>query len=397
MKVMTASGKRLEENKSHIDDNADVMPREIWNLPPGVVQIVAGYAWKYPIEKPTLFSGIPTTDLTKILFLVEHAGSRDEFKFYATRLIQREIAANYAKEKKEDKKNELIDTIFTIAGRQGPLMGILLTGLDQTDTKEDGSVIDVGMAEDFTEIVAELLPHRHQEVLAQARKAAPLETKEAKEAREAINLTVIEQHFNAIKLNDEETTRQAIATLKEFVAGTKERSMDKGHVVDNRYYVNLIHLNAVAIEVLARRGEELPKIDAKDDGRWYGKIADRFCFEIIGATLQPSNDLPARVKQKLKSLYDLFYRGLKAERTVDPNSELFRGVGTDYLHGENSFYNGFGTRDAVPGEEHLFSNLLQAITSASKLYATANPTEVREPMSDNVDLRSNAPAKVARR
>lgn len=331
---MAASGKELKETKRHIDEVKDMMPPDIWKFPRGVAQLVAEYAWDTPLQKPTLFSGVDNT-LEKILYLVEYAGPLDQFKFYVTRLIKQELAA-------EAKKNILIDSIFTLADRQGPVMGLIVSGVDQTIRKEDGTEIDEGMAECFAKVVAELLPHRHQDVLAQARVAAPLEDEKAKQTREEANDAEMKKLFDAIRQNNEEVTGKAYETFKEFVENSKRRSMNHaGNLINNQYFLNLIHLTSVAFEVLARSGGELPAKNGQDEGRWYGLIADSFCFEIIGAILQlPSS---ARIKQILRSeLYYVLNQNKKAARGIDHNGDFFRGAGTNYRLGVNSYYDDFG-------------------------------------------------------
>lgn len=82
---MAASGNTLEieEKKPELPEDSviDVVPFE--PLPPSVARIVADYAWMTPLEKPTLFSGANST-LEKILFLAEHAGPLDRFKYLLT-------------------------------------------------------------------------------------------------------------------------------------------------------------------------------------------------------------------------------------------------------------------------------------------------------------------------
>lgn len=328
---MAASGKKLLESKDNIDD---VMPYDIWKLPKPIVNIVAGYVWNTPLQKPFLFSDVNYT-IEKILFLIEHAGPLDEFKSSVTRCIKKELA-------KSEEKNSLIDKSFTLAGMQGTPVQLLISSLDVTIRNKEDKEIDKGMAESLIDIVAELCPHRLKEVQEQAQMAAPIEDEKTKEERESTNLAAINQVFNAIKQNNEKVTKLAIETFKEFVNNKKSSLVNnKGYLIDNRYYIDRIHLIYGAVDILAQRGGELPPVGAEDFGRWYGKKADRFCFEIIGATLQL--DLPPRPRQILRSgLYYLLNHNQKTERSIDVSGDLFRGVGTAYLLGGNSYYDDIG-------------------------------------------------------
>jgi len=370
---MTASGKKLLETKDPIED---VMPYGIWRFPKPVANIVVEYAWDIPLQKPFLFSDIDYT-FEKILFLVEYAGPLDAFKFAVTRCIKKELS-------KGEEKINLIDTIFTIDGMQGTLIQLLVSRLDVSIRNEKGDEIDKGMAESFIDIVAALLPNRLGEVQKQAGLAAPPENKEKKRERESINLAALNQVFDAIKQNDEEITKQAIETFKEFVKNKKSfLRNDKGYLMNNQYYMDLIHLIYVAFDVLSNRAEELPPINADDCGQWYGKKADRFCFEIIGATLQL--DLPPRIRQVLKNgIYDILKHHKTAERIIDVDGEIFRGVGSDYVLGVNSYYDDLpdyfydtpgwrwrgGAVGRGPGVSILFQNLLRAITPEFKICAS---------------------------
>ena len=171
---MAASGQNLEKNKSHA---SEVMPYEIWRLPKPIVEIVAGYAIDTPwLNRPFLFSGTDRT-LQQILFLAKHAGPLDKFKFFVTRLIKEEKVGQEKLEPNESKrKYTLIDNTFIIGNRQSSFMGCLMSGVDINILAEDGkTVIDPGMSECFKEIVADLLPHRLKDVIAQAQQAAPFE------------------------------------------------------------------------------------------------------------------------------------------------------------------------------------------------------------------------------
>jgi hypothetical protein len=229
---MAASGKKLLESKDDIDD---VMPYGIWKFPKPIANIVVGYVWDTPLQKPFLFSDVDYT-LEKILFLIEHAGPLDEFKSSVIRCIKKELA-------KSEEKNSLIDKSFILAGMQGTPVQLLVSKLDVTIRNEEDKEIDKGMAESLIEIVAELLPHRLKEIQEQAQIAAPIEDEKTKKERESTNLAALNQVFNAIKQNDEKVTMLAIETFKEFVNNKKSSLVnDKGYLIDNRYYIDRIDL-----------------------------------------------------------------------------------------------------------------------------------------------------------
>src|SRR5262249_4258626 len=154
------------------------------------------------------------------------------------------------------------------------------------------------MAETLLDLYAELYPERlypgaYLRVLDKANLASPLETSEDK-AREILNFAAVDTVMTAFIQNDKAKTTVAIQTFNEFVTNTKTEVMTN----TNRYHLNLIHLIYAAFHVLANRGGDLPSVGTEPYGQWYGKLADRFCFEIIGAAIQQK--LPPRVQQFLK-------------------------------------------------------------------------------------------------
>ena len=133
-----------------------------------------------------------------------------------------------------------------------------------------------------------------------------------------------------------------------------------------------------------------------------GKQDDLFCFKIIGAAIE--SDLSPRVKQILRNgVYYLLHSSKKAPRELDVSGALFRGDGTNYLLGNASYYDGF--RRVCPELEDVielriqaeepFQDLLQAVTSATKIYHTAATNSVSEPVSDNIGVRRSPTATTA--
>ena len=195
--------------------------------------------------------------------------------------------------------------------------------------------------------------HR-QEALEQARLAAPLEAPEDKATRESLNLTALKQVFNAIKQNDKKTA-SAIEAFKEFVKSTKPAVMN-----DNRYYLNLIHLLYEAFSILTKRGEALPRVGREPHGEWYGKLAERFCFEIIGGL---ERELPPRIRQILRTgLYYVLNKERKVRRALDIDGTAFLGTAAGSLLGVDSYYDDFGGLRRASGKSCML-----AVGSLSKL------------------------------
>ncbi|MEO8402661.1 MAG: hypothetical protein ABI597_12890, partial [Gammaproteobacteria bacterium] len=214
---------------------------------------------------------------------------------------------------------------------------------------KDGFEIDKGMTEEFIEIVESfcekgLLPlTKLQEVKNQISQVALPEDKEAKEAR----TTAAKQLFDGFA-GDVERTEQAIKTFKGFVEKMKLDSMnERGHLKDDRYSIGLIHLMGECIAVLAQRSNEL-------NGGWYGQKGDRFCYKIIGGFLQHEHEPPSRVRQIFKmkfGLYSLFENHETPDRAASCTPAAaagYRGVGSRFVLGDNSYYNDFGGHDDLP-------------------------------------------------
>ena len=374
----SGSGKKLlvsVESKGQAEDIEDLLPRDAVELPEAIVNLITEYIPEtetlFQLPKPFLFSGNECL-LEKILFLAEYAGPLDKFDYLARKLIKNELD----KGAKDAKEHVLLTKKLTIGKCQGTLIQCLVINMDQTIRDAKGVELDEGMAERFIKIIEELLPKKLEKVKEQARMAAPPEDEKAKLKRESNNSAEANRLFDAFIQGDQNVIKHAIERFKAFVKSIEINSMnDKGYLINNQYCVNLIHLIGECIDVLANRGGELTPINAQDQGRWYGKKADRFCFEIIGAFLQLEQWLPPRLKQILRledGLYSLFNEGKKPDRTsLDVSGDFFRGVGTNYLLGANSYYSDFGLFCGGRRRRDTFQNLLQAITAASRLYVTA--------------------------
>ncbi len=445
---MAASGKKLgsEEKPQHPEDQViDIMPSQSWKMPQSITGIITEYAWKTPLERPSLFSSFDNT-LSKVLFLAEYAGPLDRFEYLVTKLIEKEKLVNEARNPNAAEHYTLVDTIFPLGDLQGTnshgtLMQHLVIRLDLAIRKEDGTVIDDGMAECFAEIVKRLLPHRYQDILEQASTAAPLEDTVTKNKRESANLNKLEKIFNVFTREDKhiekaidgcdlslallhnedhETMKELLETaandntpvlvrikdkfmmggdldgkwqwtpidinslapeqisflkqlpfdqgiirrnnqqfkplinllkqghdlmetLKDFVENTKSLSTnDQGYLINNLPNINRNHLLSSALGLLAQRGNELA-------GGWYGRNADRFCFKIIGGLQIDSQPREMQIlNNKEGGLYALLNNNKKAARYIDVNGSLFRGVGSDWHLGVNSYFSIFGGPLPIP-------------------------------------------------
>jgi hypothetical protein len=271
-------------------------------------------------------------------------------------------------------------------------------------TPRDGIELDKGRTEIFIEIVGNfcekgLLPStKLQEVKEKVDKVSPPEDEKEKAKR----IDAAKQLFEGFIGDDKDKTDKAINTFKKFVEEMKLCSMnnkDKNRLTDNRYGIGLIHLMDECIDIFDKRGNEL--VD-----RWYGEQGDRFCYEMIGDFLQIQQWVPARVRKIFmlpNGLYSLFYENKKPVHEVfDVSGDLYRGVGTDYICGTNSFYGDLGAATrfmalcGYPRRGSFFQNLLQAITPASRHYAPAatNPSHP-EPLPNNVGIRRSPSAMAA--
>ena len=353
---MAASGKKIVndilDHKLDVKESlTEVMPQSLVEmLPPGVTDLLYDFSFKADdvddkknsvwLKQPTTlhnFFGI-SSSRKQILVLAEYAGPLDQIEGYIRK----------AHARKEPHLQATLMQAITFA----------VIGLDQTTRDEKGTELDKGMAEGLLELHAELFPKDQPKALEQAKRAAPLEDEKAKKAREEANLAAVDQLFTAFVQNDKDALPAAIETFKEFVKSSKPKV-----ITDNRYYLNLMHLVFAAFDVLARRGGQLPRIEGETYGQWYGKLADRFCFEIIGAAIE--SDMPHRVKQILRSgVYYLLSGDKKAVRHLDISGALFRGDGTDYLLGVNSYFDDSEAAGAVGhgrwavGRAKAFSKLI---------------------------------------
>jgi 6-pyruvoyl-tetrahydropterin synthase len=257
--------------------------------------------------------------------------------------------------KNNSKINALVDRTFIMGSMQGTLMQLLVSRLDVSLRNEKGEEIkeNEGMAESFLKIIAELLPARLTKVQKQAEHASPKESLDEKQIRERTHVDEVTKIFEAIKQNDANITNQAIETFTKFVKNKKSSFLnEQGYLTDTRYSMDLLHLIYVAFDVLSRRGGELPGVNAGyEDARWYGSKADSFCFKIIGGLQLEFKDLSSRLPQILNSeVFDVFIRHKKVNRGVDVVSSIFRGEGSDYLLGNDSYYDDHCSRG--PGVGH---------------------------------------------
>lgn len=283
--IMITRVKKLLESKDsviHIDGVSHDLFTESYT---GVKKIIYEYAFdgnsECLLKKEFTFFGISSLQ-KQILALAYHAAPLNDVET----LIRKAHA----------RKEEHLSATLIQATKQAIL------DLDVTLRYAAGEEMSEGMAERLMKLHEELLPNTFSKCLEQAKLVVPLESIEEKETRESLNLAATNQIFDAIKKNDENTA-EAIKTFKVFVKNTTT--------------FNRIHLLYLAFDVLVRRSGEFPRINGDaHNGGWYGKLAEQFCFEIIGAAIEL--DLPARLRQRLKAgIYYIFTSGRDAIRVLD--------------------------------------------------------------------------------
>jgi hypothetical protein len=275
------------------------------------------------------------------------------------------------------KNPEILLKTFNINDMQGTLVELAVIGLDQTIKSNDGTVVGEGVKEKLLQLHEELekqkklQPGSHAIALEKANCASLHETAEEKAIRETNNVAALEQLFDAFVGNPNDTQEikagkitTAITTFKAFLKSLKQQMMTNGIMKTNQYHLNLIHLIASAFDVLGRRGGSL-------EGKWYGALGDRFCFEVIGGAIQ--SELPPRARQLIKQkLYSLFNENRQVIRDLDVNGALFKSFTSAFAKfslGVSLFYDDFGAgrggsvggwlRAGVRRPSVYFYNLLQ--------------------------------------
>lgn len=381
-----ASSSRQLESKDPIEVMAPslVGPTASAHIPTGVTELIFEYVdgadineakqpvWlKQPATLHTFF-GISSSQKL-ILSCAEYAGPLNQMEAYVRQDHDRSKHPDLPLKLKKAIEQQTKATLKEAINRA-------TIGLDQTIRDESGAEIDKGMAERLFELYDELYC-RHldpicretelETIRAQARFAAPLEDKKEKQKREEMNFAAINQVFNAIK-NHDTNTLAAIENFKVFVKSTKPEV-----IRTNQYYLNLLHLAFAAFDVLARRGGELPKIEEKDYGQWYGKLADQFCFKIIGDAIE--KELSPRMRQLLRGgLYYILNRERSVMRDLDVSGVAFCGStsSTSRELGVNSYYDdmagvGYLIRRESDGWRQ-FQNLLEQLRQHPK-FITPQP------------------------
>jgi hypothetical protein len=260
------------------------------------------------LEKHYTFFGFPSIE-KEILALASNAAPLKD--------VEDRIKKVY---ESKDEKSGLLDTL--VRARE---LAIKNLDVDITDTKGD---ITPGMAETITRLGNQLYKDAFQARLQQEQPALPIESADQKKEREDTNVAAVNDVFNAIKKNDENTSK-AIENFKDFV---KSRDANP---------LNRLHLLSVAFDVLANKGEELPSINANDDGRWYGALGDQYCFKVIGDAIEMG--VTPRVRQILKTgAYYVLNGTRKVERSLDNGGLVFNFPFSSARLGVDSYYDDSG-------------------------------------------------------
>jgi hypothetical protein len=308
-------------------------------IPTDCTDIILDYASDTPwaFNRSMLFSRKDWT-LKQILYLAEHAGPLEQFDALVRQLINHEL-------EHKAEKHVLIENVFTLGDRKGTLIECLVTGLDKT-IKERGRLmgnpknpekdiviperlINEGMSERFITIVTELLSHKPklvQTVLTQAKRAAPIESKDDQEERVSNNRAALNILLDSFKKDDKENQQKAIDTFREYVEKTKRFSTDETSInptklINNLYYKNLIKLIGQAFFFFCDPQDDIWNHDKDETIR---VLFARVCFEIIGPILQAN--LPPHTIQLLEyGLEKLFRKTAPTDndlRQIRPHVEL---------------------------------------------------------------------------
>ncbi len=312
----------------------------------------------------------------------QQAGWEEEIKAETDResrnLAALKALSNAFTEENEEKNKQAIETFRTfIDGQQGPLMNALglyyanlihlIKGVSELniDKKREGALPESHWPRFCFETINVL--------------------------RESLNRGVIKQFVNAFTQLDEAIIQQAIESLDQFDQKTHAYSTNEyGYLINNLLYLNRIHLISELFGELYQRRNELP-------GGYYGKNADDCCIKGAGMF---QRRLPAHIRNTLSSdggLYGVLENNKKIQRRTQVAGENYLGVvGSDCQLGVNYFYDIFGpggpARRATGSGRTWFQNLLRAITTASKLYATNPACTMQAPpqLFVNVETRSSA-------
>jgi hypothetical protein len=286
---------------------------DIWNGDAKVLEnIILDYSFEPKrLEHPLTKFWTPSLK-QEILSLAYHAAPLDQVETY--------IKKAHAK-----RETHLPDTLVEAAAKAIKNGDVTLKDEKGNVLKDaEGNVIAEGMAEKLMQLHDELYP-KEMKCINKVKPKLPVENEKDKKDREGTNIAAVNQVFDAIRLNNQDTDA-AIKNFKEYADTTSP--------------LNRIHLQFVSFDVLAKRGGDLPRIEGESYGEWWGILADRFCCEAIGAGIQ--KDLPPRIQQLLKTgAYSILNRERIAHRTLDVGELSFRGApGSNRELGVYSFYGG---------------------------------------------------------
>jgi len=156
--------------------------------------------------------------------------------------------------------------------------------------------LNIKMADMLLKLHQELLPDSYGNALKQAVLAAPILDEKVQKNLEQNNMTIIHQTFNVFITGSKNHIDKAIENFNQFLKQKKPET-----IRNYLYTLDLIHLISCAFDRLAKKGDELPQIEGEEKVHWHGKLADRYCFKIIGA-----------IQRQIDSRYlqQMFKRGL---------------------------------------------------------------------------------------
>ncbi len=339
------SSSSSSESKDWRPDIGEVMPLDIFKGNKDLENM----AWQFfddeceSLKKKYTFFGFPSSE-KEIFDLAFNAAPLEE--------VKSSIKKAYARG-----ENHLLNTL--VEARNAAIKG-----LDVNINIAQGYVLP-GMAETITNLGNKLYGVKFQERLEQTTPALTIESEKQKQEREDTNVAAIHQVFDAIKQNNENTSK-AIEEFKEFVKGRDINPL------------NRLHLLYVAFDILRKRGGELPVVEDCDSGQWRGTLAEKFGNMVVGDAIEKG--VTPRIRQLLMGHIDV-YSLCHSNRFNYCNDFAFfhagdptRKLGKNFYYSDKGSY-GWLHASHMPTTVNNFLNLLQEITSSiSMLCETVKPS-----------------------
>ncbi len=321
-------GEEMFEHKETLvqdKDNLEILSNELSQLPQVVNELIASYAVdaSWVLNKSIFFAGMDCT-IRQILFLVEHAGPLDQFRFLVKKVIESEKSANEARKKTNPNAKEkysLIDDVFVIGSQSGTLMQCLVILMDQTmRVRCDQRYVetDKGLVDCFIEIIEETLGHKLPVVLEQARLATilspdrylevlkdvvlfqknqqPNQVAKIKSEMESGNLDVFKMFAEAFVEDDAKKNEETIDAFKKTIEDQQAPLINNLSL----YYANLLQLIDGMCSLMQQK-----------DGTLSGNQWSNFCFKAISILRESINSAV------IKQVFDVFLKDNQASQAIE--------------------------------------------------------------------------------